>query len=118
MLDALAADGLLAWGEVATGTPNSEALQRNAPELLPALFNESGLLLAHGRLSERGLRRAFATSGRGGVIAETSLRQRPVRDTQVERSSERQHQGLVRGDGSVCPNRVRLRARAACWHPA
>jgi hypothetical protein len=61
VLDALAADGLLAWGEAATGTPNSEALQRNAPELLPALFNESGLLLAHGRLSERGLRRALAT---------------------------------------------------------
>ena len=62
VLDALAADGLLVWGEVATGTPNSEALQRNAPALLPALFDESGLLLAHGRLSERGLRRAFATS--------------------------------------------------------
>ena len=62
VLDALAADGLLVWGEVATGTPNSEALQRNAPELLPALFTESGLLLAHGRLSERGLRRALATS--------------------------------------------------------
>ena len=61
VLDALAADRLLAWGEVSTGTPNGEALQRNAPDLLPALFNESGLLLAHGRLSERGLRRALAT---------------------------------------------------------
>ena len=62
VLDALAADGPSVWGEVATGTPNSEALQRDAPELLPALFDESGLLLAHGRLSERGLRRALATS--------------------------------------------------------
>ena len=31
VLDALAADGLLAWHEASTGTPNSEALQRNAP---------------------------------------------------------------------------------------
>ena len=61
VLDALAADGLLAWREISTGTPSSEALERNAPDLLPALFNESGLLLAHGRLSERGLRRALAT---------------------------------------------------------
>jgi hypothetical protein len=61
VLDALAADGQLAWHEVSTGTPNGEALQRNAPDLLPTLFNESGLLLAHGRLSERGLRRALAT---------------------------------------------------------
>ena len=61
VLDALAADGLLIWGEAATGTPNGVALQRNAPELLPALFDESGLLLAHGRLSERGLRRALST---------------------------------------------------------
>ena len=60
VLDTLAADGLLAWGEAATGTANGEALQRNAPDLLPALFNESGLLLAHGRLSERGLRRVLA----------------------------------------------------------
>ena len=36
VLDALAADGLLAWGEVSTGTPNGEALQRNAPDLLPS----------------------------------------------------------------------------------
>ena len=33
---------------------------RNAPALLPAPFNESGMLLAHGRLSERGLRKALA----------------------------------------------------------
>ena len=44
VLDILAADGLLVWGEAATGMPNSIALQRNAPDLLPALFNESGLL--------------------------------------------------------------------------
>jgi hypothetical protein len=61
VLDILAGDGLLAWHEVSSSTPNGEALQRNAPELLPALFDESGLLLAHGRLSERGLRRALAT---------------------------------------------------------
>ena len=61
VLAALAADRLLAWHEVSTGTPNGEALQRTAPELLPALFTESGQLLAHGRLSERGLRRALST---------------------------------------------------------
>ena len=61
VLDTLAADGLLVWGEAATGTPNGEARQPNTPDLLPALFNESGQLLAHGRLSERGLRRALAT---------------------------------------------------------
>ena len=57
----LAADGLLVWREVATGTPDGESFQHNAPDLLPALFDESGLLLAHGRLSERRLRRALAT---------------------------------------------------------
>ena len=61
VLGTLAADGLLAWREVATGTPDGERLQGNAPDLLPALFDESGLLLAHGRLSERRLRRALAT---------------------------------------------------------
>ena len=47
VLDALAADGLLDWREVTTCTGDSEALARNAPALLPALFNESGMLLAH-----------------------------------------------------------------------
>ena len=61
MLGTLAADGLLARREVATGTPDGESLQGNAPDLLPALFDESGLLLAHGRLSEKRLRRALAT---------------------------------------------------------
>lgn len=56
VLDALAADRLLAWHEVSTATPDGEALQRPTPDPLPALHNESGQLLAHGRLSERGLR--------------------------------------------------------------
>ena len=61
VLSTLAADGLLVWREVATGTPDGERLQHHAPDLLPALFDESGRLLAHGRLSERRLRRALAT---------------------------------------------------------
>ena len=54
VLETLAADGLQVWGEATTGTPNGEALQPNAPDLLPALINESGQLLAHGRLSSGG----------------------------------------------------------------
>ena len=92
VLDALAADRLLAWGEVSTGTPNGEALQRNAPELLPALFNESGLLL----------RTAGSPSGGcAGRSQPQPSRRRDRRDLTpaapgppartVERSSERQH---------------------------
>lgn len=55
VLDALAADRLLAWHEVSTATAKGEELQRPTPDPLPA-HNESGQLLAHGRLSERGLR--------------------------------------------------------------
>ena len=56
VLEALAADGLLAWRELAPGTPGLETLDTSAPDLLPALFDESGTVLAHGRLSERALR--------------------------------------------------------------
>ena len=61
VLDTLAADGLLAWQEVAPGTRRRETLDSTAPDLLPALFNESGMLLGHGRLSERALRRTLST---------------------------------------------------------
>ena len=67
VLDTLAADGLLVWGEAATGTPNGEALQPNAPDLLPALFNESGHLLAHGDGAAKagtGVTRVASSSGR------------------------------------------------------
>ncbi len=61
VLDTLAADGLLAWQEVVPGTRGRETLDTSAPDLLPALFNESGTMLAHGRLSERALRRTLST---------------------------------------------------------
>ena len=61
VLETLAAEGLLVWREVATGAPGSEHINGGAPELLPALVNESGRMLAHGRLSERALRRTLAS---------------------------------------------------------
>jgi hypothetical protein len=65
-LTTLADEGLLSWHEVAVGTPESEQLRRSAPDLLPALFVDSGTLLAHGRLSERRLRRELAGADRHG----------------------------------------------------
>jgi hypothetical protein len=59
ILAGLTADRLLSWQEVAPDTEAGRILQVDAPELLPALFDESGLLLAHGRLSEKRLRLAF-----------------------------------------------------------
>ena len=59
VLETLAAEGVLVWWEVATEA-GSERLNRTAPELLPALLNESGRMVAHGRLSERALRRSLA----------------------------------------------------------
>jgi hypothetical protein len=59
VLDVLAADQLLSWRAVASDADAGRDLQANAPELLPALFDESGMLLAHGRLSEKRLRRAL-----------------------------------------------------------
>jgi hypothetical protein len=61
ILAGLAADRLLSWQEVAPDTEAGRILQVGAPELLPALFDESGRLLAHGRLSEKRLRLALAT---------------------------------------------------------
>lgn len=60
VLAGLAADRLLSWQEVTTDTEAGRNLQADAPELLPALFDESALLLAHGRLSEKRLRLALA----------------------------------------------------------
>ena len=87
--------------------------------LLDALFTESGQLLAHGRLSERGLRRALATPVEpGGVIGETSLRQPPVRP--LVRSSARASDNTEdwSGDGSVCPNGVRCLTRSTARRAA
>ncbi len=67
VLDTLAAEGLLAWHEVATAAPSSERLNGRTPELLPALLNESGRMLAHGRLSERALRRSLARDQPGAA---------------------------------------------------
>jgi hypothetical protein len=59
VLAALAADGQLAWRELAAGTPAGERFEAAAPDPLPALFDETGRLLAHGRLSEKRLRRTL-----------------------------------------------------------
>ena len=60
VLETLAAERLLVWRELATGDPGTEHLNDGAPELLPALLNESGRIVAHGRLSERALRGTLA----------------------------------------------------------
>ncbi len=57
VLEALAADRLVAWHEVATDTTDAHRLQTDAPDPLPALFDDEGRLFAHGRLSEKRLRR-------------------------------------------------------------
>ena len=62
VLAALAGEELVSWREVPTGTPGGEELRREAPALLPAVFDESGRMLAHGRLSERALRRMLSVS--------------------------------------------------------
>lgn len=62
VLAALAGDGLLAYREVAPSSPDGQLLHARAPDLLPALFDEAGRVLAHGRLSEKRLRRDLATT--------------------------------------------------------
>ena len=66
VLETLAAEGMLVWREVATEA-SSERLNDGAPELLPALLNESGRMVAHGRLSERALRRSLALDQPGAA---------------------------------------------------
>ena len=67
VLETLAAEGVLVWREIATGAPGTERLNDGAPELLPALVNESGQMVAHGRLSERALRRSLALDQPGAA---------------------------------------------------
>ena len=63
VLDTLAGEGLLIWRETLTGAPGDYGI----PELLPALVNESGDVVAHGRLSERALRRTLAPDQPGAA---------------------------------------------------
>ncbi len=67
VLDTLAAEKLLVWRELTTGAPGTEHLVDGAPELLPALLNESDQMIAHGRLSERALRRTLAPDQPGAA---------------------------------------------------
>ena len=69
VLEALAADRLLVWTAVATDTDRGRELQSANPDLPPVLFDESGRVLAHGRLSDKRLRRELA-----GSAHETSQR--------------------------------------------
>jgi hypothetical protein len=62
VLTALAGDGLLAYHEVHPTTPDGQLLHARAPDPLPALFDETGRMLAHGRLSEKRLRRDLTTT--------------------------------------------------------
>jgi hypothetical protein len=65
VLEALAADRLVVWTHVATDTDHGRELQSTNPDLLPVLFDESGRVLAHGRLSEKRLRRELVGPARG-----------------------------------------------------
>ncbi len=67
VLETLAAERLLVWRELTTAAPGTERLGDGAPELLPALVNESGQMVAHGRLSERALRRTLAPDQPGAT---------------------------------------------------
>ena len=67
VLDTLAGEGLLTWREVLTGAPGDKPVDDGIPELLPALVNESGDMVAHGRLSERALRRSLAPDQPGAA---------------------------------------------------
>lgn len=60
VLDKLAREHLLRWSEAPADSDIGSALRAGAPGLLPALFDESGALIAHGRLSEKRLRRELA----------------------------------------------------------
>ena len=59
VLDTLAAERLLVWREIAAGASGTQRLNNDGAELLPALLDSSGRMLAHGRLSERALRRSL-----------------------------------------------------------
>jgi hypothetical protein len=65
VLETLAAEGLLGWRELATEAPTAKRSNVSAPALLPALLDESGRMIAQGRLSERALRQAFAPDQSG-----------------------------------------------------
>ena len=64
VLDGLAADRLVEWTDVAIDTEHGRELQNASPDLPPVLFDESGRVLAHGRLSDKRLRRELAGSAR------------------------------------------------------
>jgi hypothetical protein len=67
VLETLAAEGLLIWREIATAAPGGERPGGRTPQPLPALVNGSGEVLAHGRLSERALRRSLAADQPGAA---------------------------------------------------
>ena len=67
VLETLAAEGVLVWHEIATEPPGSERLNGSTREHLPTLLNESGEMLAHGRLSERALRRSLSPDRPGAA---------------------------------------------------
>ena len=57
VLGRLATDEPLAWREVSTASGEGRDLEIGLPPLRPVLLDESGRVLAYGRLSERRLRR-------------------------------------------------------------
>ena len=67
VLETLAAERLPVWRELASGAPGTEHLVDGERELLPALLNQSGQMVAHGRLSERALRRTLAPDQPGAA---------------------------------------------------
>ncbi len=57
VLARLADAGLLTWRDVTAHTPDAPPLPDVPEDHLPVLVNEEGIVIAHGRLSERHLRR-------------------------------------------------------------
>jgi hypothetical protein len=70
VLDTLAAEGLLRWRELDADSVDGARLAATAPPLRPVLLDETGAVIAYGRLSQRRLVREL---GRAGPAGERSI---------------------------------------------
>lgn len=62
VLDALAAEGLLEWREVAADSVEGRKLAATAPPLRPVLYDDHDRTVAYGRFSAKRLRRSLTVA--------------------------------------------------------
>jgi hypothetical protein len=73
VLDTLAAEGLLRWRELDADSVEGARLAATAPPLRPVLLDETGAVIAYGRLSQRRLVRELGRAGPAGPAGERSI---------------------------------------------